>query len=229
MLTNYGCMVVAEDLQCLKSIALMGGMDGPVSISTQKLGTELGISPQTASRRLISLEGQGLIARTIRPDGQFVTITGTGEEELRNEYAAYQRIFEEGERAYQLEGELISGLGEGRYYVSIAGYVNQFRERLGIDPFPGTFNVRLSAASVETRRKLAGLDWIAIEGFTDHDRTFGGAKGLHCTIEGYDCAIIVPGRSHYPDDIIEIISGTGLRTALDLKDGDKVTIEVKRE
>ena len=221
-------MIAPDDLICLKAIALMGGLSSAVSVSSQSLAQELAISPQTASRRLISLENAHLISRMMRGDGQYVTITGTGEEKLRAEYAAYRRIFETHDRHYVLEGELISGLGEGRYYVGIEGYATQFSEKLGITPYHGTFNVKLSPSSIETRRKLDAMEWIEIDGFTDHDRTFGGARALKCSSNGHACAILSPGRSHYPEDIIELISDVRLRDVLDIGDGAQVTIEVTR-
>ena len=68
-------MIPAEDLQCLKAIALRGGCKGPVFVSTQSIGTMLAISQQTASRRLKGLETQGLITRAMTADGQHVTVT----------------------------------------------------------------------------------------------------------------------------------------------------------
>jgi riboflavin kinase len=221
-------MIAPDDLICLKAIALLGGLSSAVSVSSQSLAQTLSISPQTASRRLISLENTHMISRTMRGDGQYVTVTQAGEENLRAEYAAYRRIFETHDRRYVLEGELISGLGEGRYYVSIEGYSSQFSEKLAITPYPGTFNVKLSPASIETRRKLDAMEWTEIEGFTDHDRTFGGARALKCTINGHICAILIPGRSHYPEDIIELISAERLRDVLGTEDGATVTIEVTR-
>ncbi len=107
----------AEDLQCLKVIALMGGCRGPVFVSSQSLGSSLGISPQTASRRLQSLERQMLAIRSMRPDGQYITLSKDGEDELRREYSDYCRIFEREEVHYILTGNVITGLGEGAYYM----------------------------------------------------------------------------------------------------------------
>jgi riboflavin kinase len=216
----------AGDLQCLKAIALMGGCRGPVWISSQSLGDSLSLSPQTASRRLKSLEGQRLIDRSLRPDGQYVTVTSEGEEALRREYTEYSRIFGEGGGPYSLTGSVISGLGEGRYYMSLPPYREQFRRILGKAPFPGTLNLRLSSASRDVKRKVDGLTWTRIEGFVRDGRTFGEARTLPCRIGDLPCAIVVPGRSHYPDDVIEVISPVELRTALGLSDGDLVTVEV---
>ena len=219
-------MLEPGDLQCLKAIALMGGCRGPVWISSQSFGDSLSLSPQTASRRLKALEGQRLIDRSLRPDGQYVTVTSDGEEALRREYTDYLRIFGEGGGPYSLTGSVISGLGEGRYYMSLPPYAGQFSRILGREPFPGTLNLRLSSASRDVKRKVDGLPWTRIEGFVQDDRTFGEARTLPCRIGEIPCAIVVPGRSHYPDDVIEVISPVELRTALRLSDGDLVTVEV---
>jgi riboflavin kinase len=220
------CMVVTEDLQCLKEIALMGGCTAQVWASSQTIGSALKISPQTASRRLISLESQGLITRSIRPDGQYISITKEGEGALRQEYADYCRIFGRNGGHYVIEGTLITGLGEGRYYVSLPGYRTQFIEKLGFEPYPGTLNLRLAPPGIQVRKKLDSLEWITIEGFTADERTFGGARCLPCTIQSVQCAIVVPGRSHYPEDVIEIIAPVNLRNALGLDDRDTVIVEV---
>ena len=67
---NSDMMVEAEDLQSLKTVALLGGCRGPIWLSSQSLGNALDISPQTASRRLIALERQQFVVRSMKPDGQ---------------------------------------------------------------------------------------------------------------------------------------------------------------
>lgn len=219
-------MIEAEDLQCLKAIALIGGCKGPVLVSSQTLAGTLGISPQTASRRLIALEAGLLITRSLHPDGQYVAVTRDGEEALHREYSDYCRVFERKAAQFQLNGIVVSGVGEGRYYVSLPHYREQFSKMLGFSPFPGTLNIRLNRPSVQVRKKLESVDWVPIEGFTADDRTFGEARALPCSIQGYRCAIVVPGRTHYPDDVIEVIAAEGLRETLKLKDMDMVTVEV---
>src|SRR5512136_519403 len=119
-------MIMPEDLQCLKALALMGGVKSPVWVSSQSLGSTLGISPQTASRRLQSLERQMLLTRSVNPDGQYITITRSGEEELRREYSDYCRVFSQEAGEYALRGSVITGLGEGKYYMSLQHYITQF-------------------------------------------------------------------------------------------------------
>lgn len=223
---NYDIMVEAEDLQSLKTIALLGGCRGPIWLSSQSLGDELGISPQTASRRLIALERQQFIIRSMKPDGQYVAVTRAGEQELKREYADYVRIFNPKRKQYVLTGTVISGLGEGRYYMSIPHYKEQFGGRLGFEPFPGTLNIKLDPASIQVRKQLEHIGWIDVPGFTADERTFGGARVLPCRIRGEECAIVVPSRTHYPEDIIEVIAGCELRKALNLNDNDMIEVEI---
>ncbi|MFA4877299.1 MAG: DUF120 domain-containing protein [Methanoregula sp.] len=219
-------MIPAEDLQCLKAIALRGGCSGPVFVSTQSIGTMLAISQQTASRRLKGLESAGLITRTMAADGQHVTLTKHGEEELRREYQEYCRIFSEGGKSYILSGAVVSGIGEGKYYMSRDPYKEQFKTHLGFEPYPGTLNIRLSPSSIPVRKKIDALGWIRIKGFSTDGRTFGDAKCIPCRIGTISCGIVVPGRTHYPEDIIEVIAPIALRRKLGVEDSDSVTVEV---
>jgi riboflavin kinase len=219
-------MIMPEDLQCLKALALMGGLKGPVWVSSQSLGSTLSTSPQTASRRLQSLERQMLLTRSVNPDGQYITIARSGEEELRREFSEYCRIFSQEPGEYSLRGSVISGLGEGKYYMSLDHYVAQFSRVLGFIPYPGTLNIRLDPSSLPIRKRLDQREWIPIEGFTADERTFGNARCLPCRIMQTPCGIVIPGRSHYPDDILEIIAPVSLREAYGLEDTDMVAVEV---
>ncbi len=219
-------MVTPEDLECLKRIALMGGLNTPVFLKTISLGSELGFSPQTASRRLRSLEQQHLISRVLGTDGQQVTITPLGEDALRKEYCDYYRLFGPQEKILMLTGVVQSGLGEGAYYMSLLPYVEQFKEVFGFAPFPGTLNVRLLPGAALQRKRLSHAQWKVVQGFESEGRTFGDVRCLPCYIRDVPCGIIIPGRTHYPEDLIEIVSPEGLRKRFALKDGDEVVIEV---
>jgi len=219
-------MIASADLQCLKVIALRGGCKGPVFVSSQTIGEMLAISPQTASRRLKGLEIRGFITRTLVSDGQHVTLTGAGEAELRKEYLEYSRIFSDHNVGYVLSGTVVSGIGEGKYYMSLAPYKEQFKTHLGFEPYPGTLNIRLSTSSIPLRKKIDALDWIRIRGFSTDGRTFGDAKCIPCRIGTISCGIVQPGRTHYPEDIIEVIAPVALRRKLGVEDTDTVTVEV---
>ena len=58
------------------------------------------------------------------------------------------------------------------------------------------------------------LEWTRIKGFSTDGRTFGDAKCIPCRIGTISCGIVVPGRTHYPEDIIEVIAPMALRRKL---------------
>jgi len=221
-------MIAAEDLQCLKALAVRGGCRGPIFVSTQSIGEMLGISQQTASRRIKSLETAGLITQTLAADGQHVTVTKHGEDVLRREYEEYCRIFSEGGKGYLLSGAVVSGLGEGKYYMSLPPYKEQFAAALGFEPYPGTLNIKLAPSSVAIRKKIDALEWKRIRGFSTDGRTFGDARCIPCRIGTIRCGIVVPGRTHYPDDLIEVIAPIALRRKLGVEDNDSINVEVEQ-
>ena len=204
---------------------------GPVKVSCSSLADRLDASSQTASRRLQRLDEAGYVERDIVSDGQWVSVTDTGEAALRKEYADYRRIFEE-EASVTLTGTVTGGMGEGRHYISLSGYKRQFEERLGYEPFPGTLNVDLTEESVRARAAMSSLDAVPIDGWEDDDRTFGPATCYAATVEfdgqSYDTThIIVPERTHHDETQLEIIAPDRLRDALDLDDGDTVSVRVE--
>jgi riboflavin kinase len=207
----------------------MGAHRRTTKISTEYLAEKLGISQQTASRYLIELERQGWIQRTITPDGSLIKIEDTGTKELQKLYSNLRFLIE---AAYPpsvtLEGNVFTGLGEGAYYISKEYYRKQFIEKLGFDPYPGTLNLKLTADyDLKTRTELEAYPAIEIQGFKNEDRTFGLVKCYPVTIDNkVKGALILALRSHYDDSVIEIIAPVCLRKHLNLKDGNKVKVEV---
>ena len=222
-----------DELAALKFVALEGGRSGPVKISCSGLAGHLDASSQTASRRLQRLESAGHLDRDVVADGQWVSLTESGEAALHREYAHYRRIFEGTDpSAVALEGSVTSGMGEGRHYISLSGYMRQFRERLGYEPFPGTLNVDLNEESVRARSAVSSLSGVPIDGWEDDDRTFGPATCYAATIE-YDGAtaeethIIVPERTHHDETQLEIIAPVRLRDELGVDDAAIVSVRVE--
>jgi len=212
----------------LYEIALVGGCEGGIDISSTRLADRLGVSQQTAARRLQDLEKEGLIVREITAKGQNIKITKEGVRRLWEVYVGLKRVFEEKPQTIKVKGEVFSGMGEGRYYVSIDGYRKRFEEKLGFTPYPGTLNLKLkSYHDVQTRRLLEAYPGIIIEEFEEGGRTFGRVKCFRALIEGkIEGSLLLINRTHYGDDVVEIISPVFLREALNLKDGENVTIYV---
>lgn len=219
-----------EDVSALKAVALDVGLVGETKLSSGNLAKRLDISRQTAARRLKSLDAGGLITRDVVTDGQWISITATGERTLRQEYEAYRHLFDQ-ERRLEMSGKITSGMGEGQHYISLHGYTTQFRDRLGYEPFAGTLNVELSAEAVRQRSVLYARDPIAIDGWEDDDRTYGPASVYPATVEtaseSYERVhIIEPERTHHDETQLELLAPDKLREALDLADGQEVTVYV---
>lgn len=215
-------------IPALKQLGLLGGLNHPVKLSSAEFAEYLATSSKTSARILKSLEDEGYIERRIVPGGQEVLILETGRQLLKKEYEDYRHIFTEivEENPIHLRGHIVSGLGEGHYYIGQEGYQRQFGDKLGFAPYPGTLNVHLDDLSLKFRDKLAESAVIPISGFTSGERTFGACHCFCVKVEGFEAAVVVPDRTHYPADLLEIISPVKLRDELDLKDGDEVEVTV---
>lgn len=223
----------SAEVLTLKELALTGALDGEEKLSCSALADRLDASTQTASRRLQRLEEGEYITRDVVSDGQWITITDEGTRRLRTEYETYRRIFEDDE-TLELVGTVTSGMGEGRHYITLSGYMRQFREKLGYEPFPGTLNVDLTSESVRTRTRLDAFEPIVIEGWESEERTYGPAYCYPASItaagERYSEAhVITPERTHHGDDHLELIAPEKLRDELALTDGTEVTIDVPEQ
>jgi len=126
-----------------------------------------------------------------------------------------------------ITGEVFTGLGEGAYYVSLNGYRMQIIEKLGFDPYPGTLNLKLTDPSdMYFREFLSHRVGILIKGFSDGRRTYGSVKAFKAKMRDIDAAVLLIERTHYGRDTLEVIAPVNLRQALNLKDGDRVSVEV---
>lgn len=196
-----------------------------LKISLSWLASQLNVSRQTTARRLLELESQGLLKRVPGPRGQSVHITPAGLATLRLMHQELETIFGLKSRPFKLTGKVISGVGEGSYYMSQRGYREQFKRELGFVPYPGTLDIKLDEASLELKEMLRQLPSKQIGGFSTEKRTFGPVNFFHANLMGLKAALILPARSHYTD-VVELVAPKNLRESLNLKDGDPVQIEV---
>jgi riboflavin kinase len=213
----------------LYKLAELGATSRTVKVSTEYLAEKIGTSQQTSSRHLIKLDNMGWIKRNVTPDGCLIKITAKGLSELKKLYSELRFIFESDyPPSITLEGVLFSGLGEGAYYVTKEGYRKQFIEKLGFDPYPGTLNIKVvTDFDIKLLSELETYPAIELEGFEDESRTFGPVKCYPAVINNKaKGAVIYAMRSHYGSSVLEIVAPTFLRRQLNLKDGNKVKVEI---
>jgi len=202
------------------------GLNEEVKLSTSRLAEQIGLSQQSASRLMKEMESGSLISRKVFIDGQVVRIEKKGIELLQRRYTELNRIFSR--KKLKINGELVSGLGEGRYYISLKGYRKQFSEKLNFIPYGGTLNIKVDEKTGKEIHNLS--EFILIEGFSTKKRSFGGLKCAKAKIEHKNrqiiAAVIKPFRTVHGDDIIEVIAPYYLREKLKLKEGDTVRVVV---
>ncbi|NUN11322.1 CTP-dependent riboflavin kinase [Candidatus Micrarchaeota archaeon] len=185
-------------------------------------GTEMseviGVPQQTISRWLVELQSEGLVSRDAF--GYSLTVEGT----------AFIKSFLElkPRRKMVFSGKLVSGLGEGAYYIGLAGYSNQIKQKIGFTPFPGTLNLKLSS-SKDARKNdlLRNMKGIQIDGFKEGNRFFGEATCFHAKINSEEGAVLIPKRTHHDSKVMELVFPVALRQKLKLKDGDLLKVQVE--
>lgn len=199
-----------------------------IRTSTPELASRMGYSQQTASRHLRELERLGYIKRTITGREESVVIAENGRKELYSTYIRLRTVVGEEEmNSITLEGEVVSGVGEGAYYMDLEGYRKQFKRRLGFEPYPGTLNIQLSESSLLQRKILDSIDSTNIKGFEDGKRTYGDVRCFKALIQGSIVgAVVIIDRTHYSTSILEVIAPVQLRKELKLKDGNMVRVKI---
>ena len=218
-----------KNICILIKLAELGSHKKITKISTKELAKKLDFSQQTASRHLIELEHNKWIKRQITPQGSLIKITSKGLIQLKILQSSLRILIEVTKpTVLAFEGTVFSGLGEGAYYLSKESYRKQFIEKLGFDPYPGTLNLKLSTDyDLETRKDLDSYPSIEIEGFTSEDRTFGFVKCYRVRVnDKINGALAFALRGHYDLSVLEVVAPVCLRKELNLKDGDKVKVDV---
>ncbi|MGP8125803.1 MAG: DUF120 domain-containing protein [Nitrososphaerales archaeon] len=203
-----------------------GAANRALELSTSELALLLGLSQQGVSKHLL-LEADGLIERKRSGRRTGVLVTRLGADRVLSVYSRLKTAIEGKAGVVDFHGTLFTGLGEGGYYISLAGYRRQFMRLLGFEPFPGTLNLTIGPGEIELRKQLNFLDALELTGFSQGGRSYGPAKCFRAKVETkYDAGALVIERTHHGESVLEVISPLDLRKTLSLKDGDQVHVTV---
>ena len=218
-----------QHILTLTHLLSKGAKNNFVTITTSSLGKEIKKSQQAASKHLLELENSDFIERITNGRKMSVKITPKGFSEMVKLSHLLTKSLASSHSNVVLKGILVSGMGEGAYYMSLKGYTKQFKSKIGYIPFPGTFNVKLEKKEyTEAIRQFAGLDGIHINGYSDGKRTYGWVKCFRAELNSsFDCELIRIERTHHDTSTIELISKNNLRKTAKLSEGSKVTIIVQ--
>jgi riboflavin kinase len=206
----------------LVSLVEFGGMNGYVRLSGSSLGSLLGISQQAAARRLIRACEAGFIDKRTTIIGYEYIISEKAKTQISNFILSYNAT----PKPVKIKTILVSGVGEGKFFLQLRGYKKQFEQLYGFKPYPGTLNLKATQNAFEQFRLFPSK---VVNGF----RTGGRAFGLVLTYKArmifakqtFDCVAIFPEISRYGDEIVELIAPVNLRKKMQLSDGDVVYIE----
>jgi CTP-dependent riboflavin kinase len=125
-----------------------------------------------------------------------------------------------------LNGKVVGGVRKAAYFTQLDWVQEQCMEKLGFRPYPGTLNVEISEESlsiIEALQKEQGIELIP------PDTKFCAARAMLLSVESASGAIIIPAEDVrvHGKNIVEIISPLRLKDALQVDDGDSLTLIVK--
>jgi len=210
-----------KKLKLILQIAKNGAIGEKAKITLRELAKELEVSPQTVLRWLDELEKGGYITRTVEGKKTCIELTHKALMYLEELYEELSNVLYQG----LIIGEVISGLGEGAYYVR--QYAPLIKEYLGFEPYPGTLNIKIIFPKT-IFDALCNVKPILIPGFVRNGRTFGDVRAYKVKINGIEGAIVIPSRTIHPPKIAEIIAPVYLRKELNLEDGSRIKLKVIR-
>jgi len=219
-------LIEPETWFTLYSLAQLGAVHGPVTFTTRQLGDFMGVSQQTASRRVAYCVEKGYISRTHTANGIGAELTEMGQNELLQVLGGLETALAPASDEILIRGRIVDGLGEGAYYVE--AYSSRFKSALGFTPFSGTLNVKV--ADEESQRGVSRMKHtppLVVTGFTREGRTFGDVicyrVRVNDKIEG---AVVIAQRTHHSQDILEVIAPVNLRKKLGLGVDEALTLRV---
>lgn len=217
----------------------LGAIEFHVEITSGQLSKKINKSQQTTSKILIELEKECLIER-IKNNKKFkIKVTNQGLDAIKELKIIIESALDNSKKRITFEGKVVNGMGEGAYYMSLDGYKEQFKEKLGYEPFPGTLNLKLEdKIYMDKKKEIINYRNIHIDGFKDKTRSFGWVKCYPATLNPaiktndkknlqIDSAILLLERTHHDNSLMEVISPVCIKETANIKNGDIVTVELK--
>lgn len=222
--------ITFQHILILSELLLCGAKNNFVDLTTNEIAKKIKRSQQLASKELLDLEFFGYIKRNKKSKKYSIKVTEKGYQQVYDLFLFLKTAVESFKHVIDFEGHIITGMGEGAYYMSLNGYKKQFKEKLGYEPYPGTLNIKLnSMLFVEAKKEMLKYPAIKIEGFSDQSRTFGWVKCYPAYINdsmNINSSILILERTHYDDSILEIIAPFSIKEQFSLKNGDYIKLKV---
>jgi len=123
----------------------------------------------------------------------------------------------------ELQGRIVRGSGQAASFTDLDWVREQFRHKLGFEPYPGTLNLQTSKEDAQAIYRLAREAGVAIE---PPNEDFCMARCLRARVGPIQAAVIVPLVESYYEDIVEVMAPAKIMDELNLKDGQELSLEV---
>ena len=123
-----------------------------------------------------------------------------------------------------LVGKVVSGSRRAAYFTQLDWVQEQCEEKLGFRPYPGTLNLEVAeealALIIEALQEEETIDLVP------SNPEFCVAKAFPVSVGSVSGAVILPAEEVriHGQKIIEVLAPVRLKEALNVKDGDSVTL-----
>jgi riboflavin kinase, archaea type len=220
-----------EYVLTLAKLLLKGAKDNFIKFTSTDIGIEINKSQQAASKIILDLQELKYVERVKKGHSYLIRVTEEGLESVKKMSDFFNMALYSLPENINFNGVLVSGMGEGKYYMSLEGYREQFVRRIGYIPFPGTLNIKLiDSLSLENRAKIESFRYQLIDGFHDSERTYGWVKCYPVIINGNKnirSDLLILERTHHDKNMLEIISPANIKKVLRLKNGNNVKVTMQ--
>jgi CTP-dependent riboflavin kinase len=114
---------------------------------------------------------------------------------------------------------------QGAFFTQLEWFQEQCDEKLGFKPYPGTLNLEISGEYlpiIESLNREEGIELIS------PDPKFCNAKAFSVSLGEISGAIIMPDEKVrvHPKNIIEIVAPLKIKAALNVADGDLISVAI---
>lgn len=223
--------IKSEYVITLAKLLLKGAKDNFIEFTSTDIGIEINKSQQAASKVILELQELKYVERVKKGHGYLIRVTDEGFSTVKRMSEFLYMALNSSPGNVHFSGTLVSGMGEGKYYMSLEGYRKQFEKKIGYIPFPGTLNIRIvDALSLENREKIESFRYYFVDGFSDSKRTYGWVKCYPVIINGNEkirSDLLILERTHHDNNMLEIIAPVNIKKVLNLKNGDNVKVTLK--
>lgn len=218
---------IFREIAILVYLAQKRAAEREIEVTTTQLANFFSISQQTASRCLQDLDRKKIVNWKSTPKGSLVKLTQSGITILEQLRFELEKALNPDMSFITLKGKLVTGTGQGKYYISRPSYLKSFKTKLGFTPYHGTLNIRIGSEDKNNLDLIRGSWPTIITGFEGEEREFGDVLCYPLEVINLDAkaAGIRPTRTHHGENILEIISDVCIRDKMNLEDGDEITIK----